>query len=211
MGMPTVETDIKVGDRFGRLVVISERFLDAGRSAYRCRCDCGTEHVVRHTNLLSATRSCGCIGRELSSARQQTHGLTRAGARPPEYACWRGMKARCENPKATGFERYGGRGIRVCDRWRNSFEAFLEDMGRRPSLEYTLERDDNDGPYEPGNVRWATRPEQNRNQRVSRRLTFEGETLPLQDWAERLGFRVQTLHRRLKAGWPVDRAFTTPA
>jgi hypothetical protein len=121
------------------------------------------------------------------------------------------MIQRCENPNHRSFHRYGGRGIFVCPAWRSSFDLFIRDAGRRPSYAHSLDRIDNDGGYEPGNVRWATRKEQSRNSSVIRWLTLRGETMPLTDWAKRLGVPGQTITTRLARGWPVERALTQPA
>lgn len=127
----------------------------------------------------------------------------------PERRLWRGMIARCENPKKTCFERYGGRGISVHPRWRHSFEAFLEDVGPRPTPAHSLERIDNDRGYEPGNVTWATIKEQSRNKRTNRRVTFQGKTACLAEWAEVTGLSIGRLHKRLAAGWSVERTLTS--
>jgi hypothetical protein len=118
------------------------------------------------------------------------------------------MIQRCTNPSLKSYPGYGGRGIKICDRWRTSFAAFLADMGERPEGA-SLDRIDNDGDYEPGNVRWATQAEQNRNQRRSRWLEYAGVSLPLADWAAALGLNYHTLHNRVtQSGWPVERALT---
>lgn len=127
-----------------------------------------------------------------------------------EYHAWLGMKSRCTWAPGANYARYGGRGISVCERWSGSFEAFLADMGRKPSPGHTLERIDNDGNYEPGNCRWATRSEQNANTSLSRRLTFRGETLTLRGWAMRLGVKREALKKRLRLGWSVEDALGTP-
>ena len=121
------------------------------------------------------------------------------------------MKARCVVPSASGYENYGGRGIVVCDRWLNSFENFLADMGERPSKAHSIDRyPDNDGNYEPSNCRWATRKQQTRNTRANRRISFCGETLCVAEWAERVGIHCDTIYDRLKLGWSIDRALTEP-
>lgn len=160
--MPTDRRFIDMtGRRFGRLLVISY----AGRPRpsqheWLCNCDCGTEIKVDGARLRKgSTTSCGCLRNELNATRFVTHGETNS----PEYTSWVGMKGRCLNPANPKYERYGGRGISVCDRWRDSFEAFLEDMGHRPSPAHSIDRRDNDGNYEPGNCRWATPVEQQRN------------------------------------------------
>lgn len=129
----------------------------------------------------------------------------------PEYRAWQTMRLRCTEPSNAAYPNYGGRGITVCDRWMNSVEAFIEDMGRKPSPKHEIDRfPDNDGNYEPGNCRWATRTENSRNRRSSHSLTVDGETLTLAGWAERTGVSHTTITKRLKAGWPADRAVQTP-
>lgn len=127
----------------------------------------------------------------------------------PEYKAWSMMLQRCENPKAHAFEEYGGRGIAVCERWHD-FNLFIADMGLRPSAAHSLDRQNNDGNYCPENCRWATAKEQQNNRRVNRMITFEGQTKNLQQWAESLGMSKVTLHARLRKGWTIDRALTTP-
>lgn len=137
----------------------------------------------------------------------------------PEYKVWASMKNRCYNPKdRRSWLPYGGRGITICERWRNSFAAFLADMGRRPSPQHQLDRIDNDGPYCPENCRWATRKEQANNRRNNHFITHDGVTLTLTQWAERTGIPYGTLKARLKAGWvegdvvsrPLDRKYSFP-
>jgi hypothetical protein len=120
------------------------------------------------------------------------------------------MKARCNNPQNPNYPRYGARGVKVCERWESDFVNFLEDMGRSPGPGYSLEREDNDGNYEPSNCRWATKTEQARNRRSNKRLTFRGLTLTQAEWAERTGIPQSTLHLRVKYGWTVERALTQP-
>ena len=123
-----------------------------------------------------------------------------------KYQIWQAMRRRCNNPSDAGYERYGGRGINICSRWQE-YPAFLEDMGRRPNASYTIERNDNDGNYEPGNCRWATRTEQARNRRSNRMLTFNGISLCLEEWAARIGIKRTTLRQRLDVlNWPLERA-----
>lgn len=127
--------------------------------------------------------------------------------RTREYQAWANMKARCENPNNTRYHRYGGRGIKVCDRWKNSFEAFLADMGKSNGL--TIDRINNDGDYEPGNCRWATVREQSQKTCRIRLLSFNGETLSVAEWARRLGIRANTLTMRLNTyKWPLEKALT---
>jgi len=153
------------GQRFGRLTVVAYAGKRGSRdSKWLCRCDCGAEKIVAISHLTSGdTRSCGCLNAELSAARRTTHGESPNGTTTPEYTCWCHIKDRCSNPNGRFYHRYGGRGIRVCARWENSYENFLADMGRRPAPELSIDRIDNDGDYRPGNCRWATKTEQNRN------------------------------------------------
>ena len=127
----------------------------------------------------------------------------------PEHLAWRHMKDRCFNPRSQRYDRYGARGIIVCERWL-VFENFLEDMGRRPSPEHSIERLDNDGHYEPLNCVWATRAEQNANKSTARKLSHKGETLTVAEWSRRKRIGVKTLLHRLDAGWPVHLAIELP-
>lgn len=152
------------GRSFGRLVVKgmhSKRTYSFGtRYFWLCKCACGTESIVFSGDLAAGhTTSCGCFRRDAAF----THGRTRT----PEYRAWAAMIQRCENPKAANFAAYGGRGIAVCDRWKD-FQNFLADMGERPAPELSIERKDNDRGYEPDNCKWATRSEQAHNTRVYR-------------------------------------------
>lgn len=131
----------------------------------------------------------------------------------PEYRAWRSMFQRCYDETCEAYERYGGRGIKVCKRWRDSYRAFLKDVGRKPSSQYTLNRIDNNRGYEPGNVEWATKKSQARNTaNVERaiRLKFKGEKLTLLEWGERLGLHAETIRKRLNRGWTVAEALNTP-
>lgn len=155
------------GNRFGRLVAIRFESVLRGlrlRRVWQCQCDCGgTASVLADSLRRGETKSCGCIVRE---GIHVTHGHSRRkgdARRHPLYAVWCSMKNRCRNPKAFAFHRYGGRGISVCDRWSNDFQAFLDDMGPRPTPDHSIDRIDNDGNYEPGNCRWATGSEQSLN------------------------------------------------
>jgi hypothetical protein len=129
----------------------------------------------------------------------------------PLYGIWKGILSRCYNPARQNFKNYGGRGIKVCDRWRNSFWAFVEDVGPRPSAQHSLDRyPDNDGDYEPGNVRWATLWEQGENRRDNRWLTAMGKTQTLEQWTRETGLSKSTLFRRIRRGWSDERVVGEP-
>jgi len=137
------------------------------------------------------------------------HGYLIGGV-PKEYAAWSRMKSRCNNPSFIEFDKYGGRGITVCEKWSKSFEAFITDVGPRPSPQHSLDRINNNGNYEPGNVRWATRIQQMNNTSRTRLLTLNGKTQGLCLWAYELGVRPKTLRKRLKIGWSDEDILTTP-
>jgi len=206
--------DLK-GQRFGRLIV---RELDTSprkhpSSKWICVCDCGKETSVRADVLkVGGTNSCGCLAGEVRSTHAKnigianaTHGMTHSRT----YKSWLSMRARCNNPKEASYKNYGGRGIKVCDRWQNSFENFLADMGERPE-ETSLDRfPDKNGNYEPGNCRWATQRTQQNNKRSNRMIKMDDKELTVADWARETGISVHTILARIdKLGWSVERALT---
>ncbi len=135
-----------------------------------------------------------------------------AGAREsmPEYRSWSNMVQRCHNPKNESYPDYGGRGIHVCDDWRNDFTTFFAHVGKRPTSKHTIDRINTNGQYEPGNVRWCTRKEQNRNKRNNHRITFNGETMTMTEWGEKTGIGRSAIKTRLKRGWSIGDALTKP-
>ncbi len=166
--------------RFGRLLVLQRAPNVNKRTYWLCRCDCGKSAIVFSGSLSRGfTQSCGCLRREAAREIIETNRppqgsrLTHGMAESPEYSSWCAMKKRCLNPNSIRFERWGGRGIRICPQWVNSFETFYADMGPRPTVTHSIDRIDNDGNYEPGNCRWATRKEQRKNRRNPKLLLGE--------------------------------------
>lgn len=139
------------------------------------------------------------------------HGEASAVKRTREYKTWAAMKRRCNNPNCDKFKFYGGRGIGVCSRWSQSYEAFLADMGRCPSSDHVIDRRDSNGHYEPNNCRWITRQESMNNMRSSHFVVAFGERLTLAQWSKRFGINPATISRRLKSGWkPSDAIVILP-
>lgn len=190
------------GQEFGRWTAIRRERTPNGEWAWLCRCQCGTEKHQKASRLRSGVSlSCGCMRNEMTTVRNITHGRSKTLA----HRIWCVMKTRCVNPNATGYENYGGRGIKVCERWQ-SFENFLADMGEPPSSKHSIDRIDVNSDYCPENCRWATDTEQARNKRSNRTLEFRGETRTVSEWSESLGIAYQTILHRLRAGWSVDDA-----
>lgn len=188
----------RIGDRFGRLTVLSRSENRNGRVYWNCQCDCGTRLAIRGLDLpYGDTRSCGCLQRELSADRKRVHGHSTHRGMSSTYRSWTNMKVRCLNPNYKHYKHYGGRGISVCDRWLNSFKNFLQDMGERPSG-LTLERINNNGNYEPGNCKWATIDEQNNNSRNNHKVEFYGAWRTIAQLSRLTGIKYETLQSRLR-------------
>lgn len=185
------------GMRYNRLQVLSIAGKDpGGRYLWLCRCDCGKEVIVEGNNLRSGhSKSCRCLSTEQIVEFNISHGMSKT----PTHICWLSMINRCYNPNNTGYKNYGGRGIKVCDRWLESFENFFEDMGERPNG-LTIERINNGGDYSPENCKWATRKEQSNNSRHNRVITLNGKTQNLQQWREELKIPKGTLQSRITRG-----------
>ena len=208
------------GHRFGRLLVIEQAEDKPGSGQngafWLVKCDCGSPAFVTHGSHLrrGASRSCGCFNKEMSRATclaRATHGEKRVDVQSKEYLVWTGIIDRCCRESSRAFKNYGGRGIRVCDEWRASYVAFLRDMGRKPTPGHTIDRINNDGNYEPGNCRWATRKEQMQNTRINVFLEHEGRRQTVAQWAEELGINYHTLYNRVQLGWTTERALTPDA
>lgn len=196
------------GQKFGRLKVL-ERAPGQGRNAaWVCICDCGNRCTVLACNLRAGkTKSCGCFGLECKAENNRIHG---GSHRSRLYRIWKAMKWRC-NPKSPDYKHYGARGITVCKEWEHSFEAFRDwAMAHGYAENLTIDRINNDKGYSPDNCRWITQGKQNLNKRNNHTVTYQGRTQTLSQWAKEFGLNSSTLHRRLKEGWPVEKALTTP-
>lgn len=205
----------RVGEVYGRLTVISRgpnhvEPSGATRATWVCKCECGgTITTVGKSLARGLTRSCGCLLREKPIKHGKSYDKI--------YRQWTAMKQRCGNVNHDHYADYGARGITICDKWRESFEAFYADMGNPPHSEMTLERIDNDKGYQPGNVRWATRLEQASNRRTNIEgnytgvsvVGFNGKSLTLADWSKQTGISLENLRSRLNRDWSVERSLTT--
>lgn len=200
----------RTGVRYGRLVVQGRAGKQGTKLLWKCRCDCGGGIVVTGNSLTTGnTKSCGCASRDAVIGRNKAmakHGLTNS----PEFYVWQGAKRRCYGAKSPNYPRYGGRGIKMCDRWRDSFINFYADMGPRPSPRHQLDRINNDGDYEPGNCRWAMPHTQAINRSTTIRLTINGETKPVGDWSRECGISALLIMNRIRSGWTANRAITEP-
>lgn len=199
------------GQRFGRLTVIRRvQNLRKGATRWECLCDCGGKCITYTSNLRRGNaRSCGCLHIESAmntGKNSATHGKTNTRL----YRIWTNMKTRCYNKRNKNYEQWGKRGIYVCEEWRNNFESFYNwSISNGYGENLSIDRIDNNGPYCPENCRWSTPKEQANNTRRTRLITWNGETLSLHGWAEKLGLGIETLFYRLKKMTP-EEAFTLP-
>lgn len=207
------EIDI-TGVRFGRLVAIKKTqkgSQKAGckrtRAKWLCQCDCGKQTEVVAESLHSGnTKSCGCLSRENVRTVNKTHGMSKTRL----YGIWHSMKMRCENENAQAYDSYGGRGVTVCERWSNSFEAFFNDMGSEYHEGLTLDRIDNDKGYYPENCRWVSMKTQCNNRRSSVSITRNGETKTIAEWCRHFGIKQSTVTNRRYMGWDEEKLFDPP-
>lgn len=201
---------IQVGDKFGRLTVtglIRKETCGRFRNFSVCKCECGiTKDVLQSSLFKGITKSCGCYSAEVTARTMTSHGK----ACSPVYQAWYSMKRRCYG-NAKRDQPYRDRGIIVCERWLSSFQNFYTDVGDRPTLRHSIDRINNDGNYEPGNVRWALPNVQARNTTRSKRYFFDGKNLTLPEWSEDTGLSISVLRDRIVyCGWSVEKALTTP-
>lgn len=197
------ELQVKPGVEFGLWTVIEFAGRIRYRDCWNCRCRCGTVAVRQERQLVSGKNG-GCA---ICRNGTRTHGKTLT----PEHVAWKAMLQRCYYEKHPQHKDYGGRGIKVCDRWRNSFENFLADMGPKPSPEHSIDREDNDGNYEPDNCRWQTPVDQCNNKRNNVLVTVDGETKTVAQWAAITGLSPFTIYARINSlKWSHHRAVTEP-
>jgi hypothetical protein len=203
-----------IGMRFGRLTVINDTRIMYGEAYYsasECLCDCGGRKTTSNTNLKKGlTKSCGCIQKEFTIKRCTKHGLKTRNNPHPIYRTWTAMHTRCSSPKCKNWADYGGRGITVCSEW-NDFESFSSDMLPSWKRGLSLDRIDNAKGYSKENCKWSTSKEQNSNKRNVHPVSFGGETRTLADWGRYLGGTCDLIYVRLKRGWTMERALSTPA
>lgn len=209
--MKKLVLDDFVGKKFGRLTILS---LCEGKyqTELLCKCDCGSIKQFSNHQLTSGkVKSCGCYSRDVLLRRNFIHGQSVRTKVTREYKAWAEMKHRCYDEKYYLYHRYGGRGIKVCERWLDSFENFYADMGERPSNKHSLDRfPNNDGDYEPNNCRWATQKEQCRNQSKNVLITINGEAKCVSEWAGVYGISEKTIFNRIYSGWDVIESVTKP-
>lgn len=198
--------NIQEGDRFGRLEVLFEcARSDSNKRRMLCQCDCGTQKILLLTTLRTGrAKSCGCYQKECRGKSSVIHGMARKGKVSSEFNIWAAMKDRCYNTNNHAYSRYGGRGIKVCNRWLESFQNFYEDMGPRPSSNYSIDRKDVNGNYELSNCRWADNYVQAGNTRSNRVIEYNGYQLILNEWARKLNVsreRISSLVRYTNRNW----------
>lgn len=210
IALPKRAIDV-TGKKFNRLTALGPTGQDRqNQMVWLCRCDCGNLTFVSSSNLrIGHTKSCGCLHGEVLSERSVIHNMSGTKI----YATWTHLIQRCINPSDAAYDRYGGRGISVCAEWRFSFEDFyacVSGLSHFNERGYTLDRINNDGDYEPSNIRWSTQTEQARNKRNSRYFTYGGKTQTATEWGEQFGLEYKTLLARLNRGWDMERALRTP-
>jgi hypothetical protein len=203
-------------NRYGKLVAIERSKNISGKTAWKCKCDCGNITYVSTSNLTcNRIKSCGCLKLEKLLERSTTHNQRHTHL----YDVWKSIRQRCNNPKNRGYHNYGGRGITICEEWDKSFETFYKwsyangystENQKDEKLKLTIDRIDNNGNYEPSNCRWVDRKTQASNTRIAKFFTINGETKCFSEWCRIFGIHRATFDRRIKNGWSIEKAITTP-
>lgn len=198
---------ISTNDRFGKLVILNEIFIAGNERSFECKCDCGNTVEVSLKSLRnSGTKSCGCLQKAHASNVNRKHGLYKTRL----HGIWKNMRQRCYNPKASKYDSYGGKGVIICEEWKNNFEPFYSwSLSNGYADDLTIDRKEVSGNYEPDNCRWITRKAQNYNTTRSRIIFYRGKSQTITEWAVELGMETKTLSDRLKK-LSVDAAFTNP-
>lgn len=194
-----------ISKQFGYLTVIRQEGTDGHyHKTYLCRCVCGNERYLTKNKLIKGTPSCGCMRYTTSASKRKTHGMSKTRI----YHTWQDMKSRCYRKNNKDYGLYGGRGISVCDEWKNSFQIFHEwAIANGYSEESTIDRIDSNGNYEPSNCRWVSQKQQCNNISRNHLLTFEGVTRTMAEWAEIKGIPYTTLRARINTlHWDVEKA-----
>lgn len=198
-----------VDQKFGELTVISFAYIKNKKTYWNCKCSCSGDKIGRSDMLKNGTtNSCGCKTSAKLSEVSFVHGFSRGENKHPLYATWNCMRQRCTNPNYTDYHNYGGRGIKVCERW-DDFLNFQEDMGVRPKG-YTLDRKNNNKDYCPENCIWSDKKSQNRNKRTNHFLELNGEKKTMVEWSEILNLPFYVLAGRSKRGWSDEKTLTHP-
>ena len=193
------------GQKFTRLLVIKENGRKNRCVLWECICDCGNIVNVITANLKNGnTKSCSCLHKETVSRNFKKHDLKGT----PEYTSWQLMKDRCLNPKNKTFEYYGGKGVSICERWINSPQTFVDDMGLKPSPFHTIDRIDSLKDYTPENCKWATKTDQVRNRSITKKFILDGIERPLAEWCELFGISYNIVNNRLWRGWDINKSLT---
>lgn len=203
---PPIKKPVNIsGQKFGMLYAIKLDSRDRhNRERWLFKCDCGKEKVIEKSSVKTGhTKSCGCWQIE----NNKVIGITHNKSKTREFKIWLGIKKRCLNKKHSTYKNYGGRGIKICDRWKDSFENFLADIGSAPSELYSIDRIDNNGNYEPSNCKWVTRKEQNNNTRRNRIFSYEGNNYTLSNLCDKLELKYKLIYDRVtKLKWKIEEA-----
>lgn len=197
MGRPCINLE---NQTFGRLTAIKRVGSRGKHALWECVCSCGNVKNISAKHLKTkATSSCGCLKSELSISNNIIHGFTKSKQKQiSEYNAWKSIKERCLKPYNPYYYRYGGRGIKICDRWLTSFDNFIKDMGFKPTPKHTIDRINNNGDYSPSNCRWATYREQNSNRSNNVWVDFRGKNMILADWSRLIGITSGNLSLQIK-------------
>lgn len=197
------------GQKFNMLTVKSFAFIRDSHAYWNCVCDCGKTSVVNGSSLIrNKTKSCGCLGPALSSIRNATQN---GASKTRLYKLFYGIRDRCYNKNGKDYKNYGGRGIKICDKWLqdpNEFIRWANNNGYKKGL--SIDRINVNGNYEPSNCRWVSAKKQANNRRSNLVITFEGKTMTASEWCALKGWNRHVIPERLKKGWSLEKTMTTP-